>query len=69
VVILLLIAVLFGVTLMSAWSLMLLVGIAHLDWWPVIPTMSYGTAFTLSAVIVGFASVSHFLAELMKQDR
>lgn len=37
----------------SAWGLMLLVGIAHLDWWPVIPTMSFNTSLTIAAVSVG----------------
>lgn len=42
--------------LVSAWSLMLAVGVAHLEWWPLMPTMSYGTAtaisFALSAPVL-----------------
>lgn len=41
----------------SAWGVMLLVGIVHLDWWSAIPTMSYGTAFTLSAVLCAFGFI------------
>lgn len=42
---------------LSAWGLMLLVGIAHLNWWPAIPTMSFSTAFTLCAVASGIVLV------------
>lgn len=36
--------------LVSAWALTLVVGIAHLDWWSAIPTMSFGTAMSMNAV-------------------
>jgi uncharacterized membrane protein len=37
-----------AVWMLSAWWLMLFVGIAHRDWWPLVPTMSYHAALILS---------------------
>jgi hypothetical protein len=50
----------------SAWIIMLLVGIAHLDWWAAIPPMSYGTAFTLMAVLVFGLSVPSIAVIVLK---
>lgn len=46
------------VWLLSAWWLMLFVGIAHRDWWPLIPTMSYHTALVLSLFSTGSIGVA-----------
>lgn len=48
--------------LVSAWSLMLMVGIAHIDWWSVIPVMSYGTAVS----IAGVSMVAIVLSQVLK---
>ena len=42
---------LLGIVL-SAWSFMLTIGVMHHDWWPAIPTVSYGA----SLLIVGIPS-------------
>lgn len=54
-----------GSTFVSAWGVMLLVGIAHHDWWPVIPTMSYNTALLICFVLVAFAAVKYLLGGLI----
>lgn len=36
----------------TGWFLMLLMGVLHADWWPIIPTMSYGTALAVAAVLM-----------------
>jgi hypothetical protein len=54
--------------LLVAWSLMLTVGVAHHDWWHVIPLMSYHTALAISFVgtaigaLVGLLSVIYTAA-------
>ncbi|MDH2424829.1 hypothetical protein [Sphaerisporangium sp. TRM90804] len=50
-VLLLFVAVAAGGWLLSGWALMLLVGVLHHQWWPVIPTMSYGTALLASLLL------------------
>jgi hypothetical protein len=52
--------------LVSAWSLMLMVGIAHLDWWSVIPLMSYGTAVSITAVSVAAVVLGQVLKAVVE---
>lgn len=40
--------------LVSAWGDMLIVGVVHRDWWPLVPTMSYHVALILAAVLMVF---------------
>jgi hypothetical protein len=44
---LVIVAITVGGIAWEAWALMLLVGIAHNNWWPAIPPMGYGTAVVL----------------------
>ena len=44
--------------LLGSWSLMLTVGIAHLDWWHLVPVMSFQVADTITGVAVLFAVVT-----------
>lgn len=46
--ILLLLAVIVGGWMASAWALMMFVGILHHEWWPAIPTMGYDAALLAS---------------------
>ena len=50
-VILLVLAFSLGGWLLSAWALMMFIGILHHEWWPVIPTMGYDTALLASAFL------------------
>lgn len=49
--ILLIAAFAIGGWLLSAWALMLFIGILHHEWWPVIPTMGYDTALLASLLL------------------
>lgn len=48
---LVIIAFAIGGWLLSAWALMLFVGVLHHEWWAVIPTMGYDTALLASALL------------------
>lgn len=54
----------------SAWSFMIIVGIAHAEWWSVIPTMSFKTALLIVGfhVIVGIIvkCISEYITGLIK---
>jgi hypothetical protein len=52
-----------GTMVASAWSLMIIVGVAHGSWWHLIPTMSYGTALGL----VFIASLVPTVIALLKE--
>jgi hypothetical protein len=43
------------VNVVGAWSLMLVVGNAHLNWWPALPLMSFSAAYSvcLPPVLIG----------------
>lgn len=49
--ILVLFLIAFGYWLLCGWALMMLVGVLHHQWWPVIPTMGYGTALLVSLLL------------------
>lgn len=49
------VAVFCGVWFGGAWLLMIGVGIAHRDWWPLMPTLGFRGALPLSFVFGGFA--------------
>lgn len=40
--------------LIFGWMLMLEIGVAHRDWWHLLPTMSYHAALAISAIGVLF---------------
>lgn len=48
---LLIVAFLAAEPLLAGWLLMLAVGVAHADWWPAVPTISYWPAVTLAALL------------------
>jgi hypothetical protein len=54
---LVLIGGLVAVWVVGAWWLMLGVGIAHRDWWPLMPTMSYHAALILWLFFGGVAGI------------
>ena len=39
----------------SAWDFMLVAGVIHKDWWPLVPPMGVGAAFTISGLTTLFA--------------
>lgn len=41
----------FVVAPLNAWLLMLLIGVAHHEWWPLVPTIGYWWALVLGALI------------------
>ena len=51
-----------GSVLLGAWVLMILVGIAHHDWWPLLPTMSFKVALLITGVKAG----AYFVGEMVK---
>lgn len=55
--------------LFSAWVTMIVVGIAHHDWWPLIPTMRYQTALLISSVYIISAVVSALLKAIIGGDK
>lgn len=42
---------------LSAWSFMLTIGVMHHDWWPVIPTVSYGASLLIVGIPAFFAAI------------
>jgi uncharacterized membrane protein YphA (DoxX/SURF4 family) len=68
VIILLAILLIAGSTVISAWGVMLLVGILHHDWWPAIPPMSFNTALLVCTVLVLFALMGNFVPSLLSRD-
>jgi hypothetical protein len=50
----------------SAWALMLTVGVAHHDWWPNIPPISYTTALTLTAILFAVKFAGGAIAGISK---
>jgi hypothetical protein len=54
---LLLVVLLAGSWLWASWWLMLGIGIAHLNWWPAMPTMGYGTALLIDIFIGGWVGI------------
>lgn len=61
---------LLAVMMLGAWSFMLTVGAAHIEWWPAIPLLGYREAllitFGMSPTIILVGVVS-FLTELSKK--
>lgn len=51
--------------LISAWGLMIVVGIVHADWIPALPMLGFGTALTITSVTAIFGAVTTFLSELV----
>ena len=49
-----------------AWALMLEVGVAHRDWWPLLPLMSYHVALIFSSIGVLFGLVVGICQALVK---
>lgn len=45
----------------TAWDFMLIAGIVHRDWWPLVPSMGVAAAFT----IAGFTTLFCLLIGLM----
>jgi hypothetical protein len=41
----------------AVWVLMLEVGVAHRDWWPALPAMSYHAALALAGIGVVFGGL------------
>lgn len=37
---------------LGAWSMMITVGVAHADWWPLIPLMSFHVALALFGIVI-----------------
>ena len=67
--ILALIAILAAAWLAGAWALMLEVGVAHRDWWPALPAMSYHVAVVIVAIGIVFAiftSIANVIVKEMK---
>lgn len=52
--------------LVTAWMLMLAVGVVHAEWIPQLPTIGFGLALLLSFLLVVRALVSATLAEISK---
>jgi hypothetical protein len=52
-------------TILAAWAEILFVGILHGEYWNHIPTMSFGTAFKLNAVVILFAFIIRMLGEIV----
>jgi hypothetical protein len=55
-----------GVSL-GSWSLMLIVGIMHNDWWSFIPPMGYETAFLIVLVPFLVSVGIHTLLAMIKE--
>lgn len=51
---LILAAILVATWLGFAWALMIEVGVAHRDWWPLLPLMSYHVALVFAGIGVLF---------------
>lgn len=64
--ILLLLPALAALAMVSAWGLMLTVGVLHHDWWAVIPPMSFGTSFTVTVISLVAATLTYAVAEVIK---
>lgn len=54
-----------GGYLTAAWSLMITAGIAHRDWWPLVPVMGFGTAIALTAVPMTVIILASLVIELL----
>ncbi len=52
--------------LMTAWMLMLLVGVVHAEWIPQLPTIGFGLALLLGFLTMVRALVAAVLAEVGK---
>jgi len=50
-----------------AWVTMISIGIAHRDWWHLVPTMSYGTAFLLTSILLVAGVVITAVTELIRE--
>lgn len=59
------VAIVAGGYLTTAWSLMITAGIAHRDWWPLVPVMGFGTAFALTAVPMTVILLASLVIELL----
>ncbi len=66
---LVLIAVTACAWLTFAWVLMLEVGVAHRDWWPLMPLMSYHVALAFSTIGVMFGVIMGILKAFTGDDR
>jgi hypothetical protein len=51
----------------GAWALMLEVGVAHRDWWPLLPPMGYGVALTIAAIGVGLGLLIGIAQAVVKE--
>jgi hypothetical protein len=43
--------------LLASWTLMIVAGVAHHEWWQAVPTMSYSAAMAITVMPVGMAYV------------
>jgi hypothetical protein len=55
--------------LLGAWVLMILVGVAHHDWWSLLPTMSYKVALLISAIKASALIVAEVIKQSYAGDR
>jgi fatty acid desaturase len=62
------VAITAGGYLLTAWSLMITAGIAHRDWWPLVPVMGFHTAFALIFLPFTLILITTIWTELAKQE-
>lgn len=55
--------------LLAAWGLMIIIGVAHHEWWQFIPTMSYKTALVLVAIKIGLGTIAGYLRPLLERNK
>lgn len=61
-----LLAVVVATWLGFAWALMLEVGVAHRDWWPLLPLMSYHAALVFAGLAVLFGLAAGVASSVVK---
>ena len=62
---LLALALILGAWVTSSWTLMITTGIAHHDWWHLMPPMGAGAAFALTAVPLAVTIAGTLIHEIL----
>jgi hypothetical protein len=65
---LLAIALILSAWVTSAWTLMVTTGIAHRDWWHLMPPMGAGAAFALTAIPLAVVIVATLTHEILARS-
>lgn len=54
--------------LATSWANMLFIGIAHRDWWPLMPPVSYHVSLALTGILTLTGVVSGIIRSLVKES-